>query len=100
MSGHVTTNDGGAAPSTGAEGGTRASALGSEADLMHQHGDAAPSTAAEGGAGASALGSEADLMHQHGGAAPDVIPTPGVPQSSPDAITGGIPAQGGFVRGR
>jgi hypothetical protein len=72
MSGHVTTNDGGAAPSTAGEGGTAA----------------------------SPLGSEADLMHQHGGAAPDVGPTSAAPQPSADAIAGGMPAEGGYVRGR
>jgi hypothetical protein len=74
MSGHVTTYDGGAA---------------------------APTAVEEGKGAAATVGSQGDLMHQHGGQAPDAAPTPGAPEpSAPQPTAGGMPAEGGFVRAR
>lgn len=74
MSGQITTNNGGEAPSA-AKGGS-------------------------GGATATA-GLQTDLMHQHGGQAPVTTPVSGVPQASTDGSAGGgTPPAGGFVRAR
>ncbi len=64
------------------------------------NGGEAPTAAKAGGGAATSTGSQADLMYQHGGPAPVATPTPGAPQAAASGDAGGTPSAGGFVRAR